>query len=145
MMYKELVNYSQRLKFVSSRNEKIGLVVDFLKKLAPEEGKIGVNYIAEIIKQGRINVKYSAIQSVIDVGWTGGQSPDLLTIDCVILGVEWVWKVVVEIAFNEVQRSPKYDSGYALRFARIKRIRSDKTSGEINTILDLERYARIKR
>ena len=35
-------------------------------------------------------------------------------------------EVVVEVAFNEVQRSPHYPSGYALRFARIKRIRLDK-------------------
>jgi DNA ligase-1 len=51
--------------------------------------------------------------------------------------------VVVEIAFNEVQKSPKYESGIALRFARVKKIRTDKTSQEINTIVDLERMARI--
>jgi DNA ligase-1 len=48
-------------------------------------------------------------------------------------------KIVVEIAFNEVQISPKYESGYALRFARVKRIRDDKKPEDINTILDLER------
>ncbi len=47
--------------------------------------------------------------------------------------------VVVEIAFNEVQKSPKYESGAALRFARVKRIRGDKTAQEINTIADLDR------
>jgi DNA ligase-1 len=47
--------------------------------------------------------------------------------------------VVVEIAFNEVQRSPKYESGYALRFARVKKLRDDKKPNEINTILDLEK------
>ncbi len=51
--------------------------------------------------------------------------------------------IVVEIAFNEVQRSPKYDSGVALRFARVKRIRNDKKAKEINTILDLQELARI--
>lgn len=34
--------------------------------------------------------------------------------------------LVVEVAFNEIQRSPHYKSGYALRFARIIRIRTDK-------------------
>jgi DNA ligase-1 len=34
--------------------------------------------------------------------------------------------LVVEVAFNEIQRSPHYKSGYALRFARITRIRTDK-------------------
>jgi DNA ligase-1 len=46
-------------------------------------------------------------------------------------------QVIVEIAFNEVQKSPKYDSGYALRFARVKSIRSDKTPDQVNTIIDL--------
>ncbi len=52
-------------------------------------------------------------------------------------------KVVVEIVFNEVQRSPKYESGVALRFARVKKIRDDKKPEEINTILDLEKLRRI--
>ena len=43
-------------------------------------------------------------------------------------------EVVVEVAFNEVQRSPKYPSGYALRFARIVRIRDDKSPEEADTI-----------
>jgi DNA ligase-1 len=43
-------------------------------------------------------------------------------------------EVVVEVAFNEIQRSRHYDSGFALRFARIKRIRTDKSSSEIDTI-----------
>jgi DNA ligase-1 len=52
-------------------------------------------------------------------------------------------QVVVEIAFNEVQKSPKYESGVALRFARVKKIRDDKTAKEINTILDLDKLSRI--
>ena len=51
--------------------------------------------------------------------------------------------VVVEVAFNEVQKSSKYESSVALRFARVKRIREDKTAKEINTITDLERIAKI--
>ncbi len=46
-------------------------------------------------------------------------------------------EIVVEVAFNEVQKSTKYDSGIALRFARIKAIRSDKKPEEINTVVDL--------
>jgi DNA ligase-1 len=52
-------------------------------------------------------------------------------------------EIVVEIAFNEVQKSPKYDSGFALRFARVKKIRGDKKPYEINTILDLEKFTKI--
>ncbi|MEM2341259.1 MAG: ATP-dependent DNA ligase [Candidatus Bathyarchaeia archaeon] len=43
-------------------------------------------------------------------------------------------KIVVEVAYNEIQRSPKYESGMALRFARIIRIRDDKTPEEADTI-----------
>ena len=43
-------------------------------------------------------------------------------------------EMVVEVAYNEIQRSPKYPSGYALRFARIVRIRDDKRPEEADTI-----------
>ncbi len=46
-------------------------------------------------------------------------------------------QVVVEIAYNDVQKSSKYDSGVALRFARVKKIREDKQPTEINSILDI--------
>ncbi len=42
--------------------------------------------------------------------------------------------IVVEIAFNEIQKSPHYDSGFALRFARITRIREDKTIIEVDSL-----------
>ena len=41
---------------------------------------------------------------------------------------------VVEVAFNEVQASPQYPGGIALRFARVKRYRSDKSAAEADTI-----------
>ena len=43
-------------------------------------------------------------------------------------------KIVVEVAFNEVQRSPRYKSGFALRFARIARIRDDKAPEDVDSI-----------
>jgi len=43
-------------------------------------------------------------------------------------------KIVVEVTYNEIQRSPKYKCGMALRFARINRIREDKTPEEADTI-----------
>ncbi len=41
---------------------------------------------------------------------------------------------VVEIAFNEIQTSPRYPGGLALRFARVKGYRHDKTADEADTI-----------
>jgi DNA ligase-1 len=43
-------------------------------------------------------------------------------------------ELVVEIAFNDVQHSPHYDSGVALRFARVKRYRPDKKSDQADTL-----------
>jgi len=43
-------------------------------------------------------------------------------------------KIVVEVAYNEIQKSPKYKCGMALRFARITRIRNDKSPAEADTI-----------
>ncbi|MEM3463065.1 MAG: hypothetical protein QXJ15_05300, partial [Candidatus Bathyarchaeia archaeon] len=46
--------------------------------------------------------------------------------------------VVVEVAFDEIQRSPVYASGFALRFARIVRIRDDKDPSECATLEEVE-------
>jgi DNA ligase-1 len=43
-------------------------------------------------------------------------------------------ELVVEIAFNEVQRSSQYPGGVALRFARVKGYRPDKKASEADTI-----------
>jgi DNA ligase-1 len=43
-------------------------------------------------------------------------------------------KIVLEVAFNNIQRSSRHDSGYALRFPRIKSIRHDKSAEDIDTL-----------
>jgi DNA ligase-1 len=43
-------------------------------------------------------------------------------------------KVVLEVAFNNIQKSSRHESGYALRFPRIVRIRADKPVSEIDTL-----------
>jgi DNA ligase 1 len=48
--------------------------------------------------------------------------------------------IVFEVAFNNVMRSDRHDSGFALRFPRILRIRDDKPVSEVDT---LERVAEI--
>ena len=53
-----------------------------------------------------------------------------------------VWvrpEIVVEVAFNEIQRSSKYESGLALRLARVVRIREDKSPTEIETLKELRK------
>jgi DNA ligase-1 len=42
--------------------------------------------------------------------------------------------IVMEIAFNNIQKSNRHNSGFALRFPRIVRLRDDKPAGEIDTL-----------
>jgi DNA ligase-1 len=57
-------------------------------------------------------------------------------------------KIVVEVAFNNMMRSSRHESGYALRFPRIVRLRPDKlpkdadTIGTVREIYDREHSAR---
>jgi DNA ligase-1 len=46
--------------------------------------------------------------------------------------------VVLEVAFNNVMRSTRHSSGFALRFPRILRIRTDKPVAEIDTVARVE-------
>jgi DNA ligase-1 len=43
-------------------------------------------------------------------------------------------ELVVEVAFDGVQASPRYPGGVALRFARVLRYRPDKPASEADTI-----------
>ena len=43
-------------------------------------------------------------------------------------------ELVVEVAFDGVQTSPRYPSGMALRFARVKRYREDKPAADADTV-----------
>ena len=56
---------------------------------------------------------------------------------------EWTVRVrpelVVEIAFSDVQESPRYPAGLALRFARVKRYREDKPAAEADEVETLKK------
>ncbi|RKY26562.1 MAG: DNA ligase, partial [Candidatus Omnitrophota bacterium] len=56
-------------------------------------------------------------------------------------GSEIVFKpaIVFELAYEEIQKSTKYDSGYALRFPRVIRLREDKSVEDADTIERVER------
>lgn len=47
-------------------------------------------------------------------------------------------KIVVEIKFEEIQKSPSYSSGYALRFPRLVRIRDDRRADESSSLSQIE-------
>ena len=50
-------------------------------------------------------------------------------------------KLVAEIAFGDIQISPRYPSGLALRFARVKRYRLDKGAADANTFQTVRQLA----
>lgn len=54
-------------------------------------------------------------------------------------------EIVVEIAFDAVQESDRHPGGYALRFPRIKNVRSDKGPRDADTVDKLRRLAGITR
>jgi ATP-dependent DNA ligase I len=54
-------------------------------------------------------------------------------------------ELVVEIALDGVQASTRYPGGVALRFARVKRYRSDKEPGDSDTIDDLRALLPVRR
>jgi DNA ligase-1 len=54
-------------------------------------------------------------------------------------------EVVVEIAFSDIQESPRYPAGLALRFARVKRYRPDKSADQVDTIQTVAELFRTQR
>lgn len=50
--------------------------------------------------------------------------------------------IVVEVAFDVIMRSTRHRSGFALRFPRIVRLRTDKTAADIDTLATVERLFR---
>jgi len=48
-------------------------------------------------------------------------------------------KVVVEVVYQEIQKSPTYSSGYALRFPRLVRLRPDKSIKDVDTIATIKK------
>ena len=55
-------------------------------------------------------------------------------------------KIILEVAYEEIQKSPTYGSGYALRFPRVIRDRSDEKGIDgINTLEDIERLYKMQK
>lgn len=52
--------------------------------------------------------------------------------------VELVPSIIMEVAFSEIVKSPEYESGYSLRFPVVKRIRTDISIDDIDTVERVE-------
>ncbi|MCZ7382274.1 MAG: ATP-dependent DNA ligase, partial [Candidatus Methanoperedens sp.] len=59
--------------------------------------------------------------------------------------VELEPKIVFEVAFEEIQKSPNYDSGYALRFPRLVNVRSDKSAEDADSIDRIEQLYKVQK
>ena len=53
--------------------------------------------------------------------------------------------IVVEVAYEEIQRSPNYSSSWALRFPRVVRLRPDKSPEDADDLKRIERIFKIQR
>ena len=49
-------------------------------------------------------------------------------------------KLVLELTYDEIQKSPTYTSGFALRFPRVKLIRRDRSPFECDTLQRLKSF-----
>lgn len=49
-------------------------------------------------------------------------------------------KVIIEVAYEEIQKSPSYSSGYALRFPRVIRFRDDKSIDEVSSLSMIKKF-----
>ncbi len=51
-------------------------------------------------------------------------------------------QIVIELNYEEIQKSPSYSSGFALRFPRVVRLREDRDASSCSTLEDVERLFR---
>jgi len=54
-------------------------------------------------------------------------------------------QVVLEIGYEELQKSPKYESGYAMRFPRLLNFRSDKSPEDCTALKEIEKIYNLQR
>jgi len=48
-------------------------------------------------------------------------------------------EIIVSVRYQNIQKSPTYSSGYALRFPRILRLRPDRGVGDVATVEEIEK------
>lgn len=54
-------------------------------------------------------------------------------------------ELVIEVAYEEIQKSPKYPSGFALRFPRLLRLRPDRSASDCATVKEIEKLFKLQR
>lgn len=95
----------------------------------------------EIVEIGRVG---TGIKEKEEEGLSFGQLTELLLPDIIEekgREVKVKPKIVIEVNYEEIQKSPTYSSGYALRFPRLVRMRDDRGVKDINTLSDVQELA----
>ena len=69
-----------------------------------------------------------------------GYDPEKVLLEGKVSKVKVKPKIIVEVGYEEIQKSPSYKSGFALRFPRLIRLRPDKSLSDIDS---LERVKRL--
>lgn len=73
------------------------------------------------------------------------RKPKEYLVDKVLEPDYWVIpSLVVEIAADEITKSPRHTSGYALRFPRLVRFRDDKSESQITTLSEVNKFYRMQ-
>ena len=49
-------------------------------------------------------------------------------------------EIVLELGYDEIQKSPTYSSGFALRFPRFQKLRNDKGKNDVNSLEDIKLF-----
>ena len=92
----------------------------------------------EVLEIGRVG---TGIKEKAEEGVSFGQLTDMLKPLIIKEKGKIVWvkpEIVIEVDYEEIQASPTYKSGFALRFPRFVKLREDRGIGDINTLEEVE-------
>lgn len=95
----------------------------------------------EFVELGRVG---TGIKEKSEEGVSFGQLTELLRPDILEekgREVRVKPKIVIEVDYEEIQASPTYSSGFALRFPRFVRLREDRNPTDVNSVDDVRRLA----
>ena len=81
MLLTDIVTTSERVAAARKRLQKIGLLADCIRRLAPAEIEIGVSYLAGSLPQGRLGVGYTVVQEALKTPAAGGPRLTLPEVD----------------------------------------------------------------
>ena len=92
----------------------------------------------EVLEIGRVG---TGIKEKAEEGVSFGQLTEMLKPLIIKEEGKIVWvkpEIVIEVDYEEIQASPTYKSGFALRFPRFVKLREDRGVGDINTLEEVE-------